>query len=194
MGVLPSNEPGKKSRYNCKKYEFFLDAPFEISNRCCYIMKKAPAHTYQHKEGRHPMLASMAEESWLRRQGWLQRGCNGFDMAEPTSNPMAFWTEQDVLQYIVESGLPICSVYGSVVTTESKKGACYETTGCYRTGCMFCGFGCHREKKGEGRFVKMKKTHPKQWEWMLSMLKNNGVSYKEAIDWINEHGNLQIEY
>ena len=33
---------GKKSIYNCENYKYLLDAPFKISARCCYHMKKAP--------------------------------------------------------------------------------------------------------------------------------------------------------
>ena len=46
------------------------------------------------------MTAEMAEESRLRTQEWLKNGCNGFDMKEPKSMPMSFWTEQDIYIYI----------------------------------------------------------------------------------------------
>ena len=67
------------------------------------------------------------------------------------------------------------------------------TTGCSRTGCVLCGFGCHLEKDGQGRFELLKKTHPK-FHNLLYILKNNGVTYAEAIDWINEHGDMNIKY
>lgn len=210
MGVLPGNVEGKRSAFNCEKYKFFLDAPFEISARCCYVMKKSPAHRYQHQTGRHPMTAQMATESRLRTQQWLKNGCNGFEMKEPISNPMSFWTEQDVLEYIVANDLPICSVYGKIVATniddlleaeqdeltenDVRRGVVLKTTGCQRTGCMFCGYGCHLEKPEDARFARMRETHPKQYDYMLNKLTNSGVTYKEAIDWTNEHGNLHILY
>ena len=58
---------------------------------------------------------------------------------------------------------------------------------------MLCGFGCHLEKPGEGRFELLKKTHPKMYA-LLDVVKNNGVTMREAIDWINEHGDLNIRY
>ena len=61
------------------------------------------------------MTAQMASESKLRTQKWLQNGCNGFNLKQPISNPMSFWTEQDVLLYIYQNHLPIASVYGDVV-------------------------------------------------------------------------------
>ena len=66
-----------------------------------------------------------------------------------------------------------------------------KTTGCQRTGCVLCGFGCHLEK--ESRFLRLKETHPKFYN-LLYHLKNNGVTYAEAIDWVNEHGNMNIKY
>ena len=129
-----------------------LDAPFEISNKCCHVMKKEPAHRYHKETGRNPMTAQMATESRLRFQKWLQNGCNGFDLKYPISNPMAFWTEQDVLLYIYQNKLPICSVYGDVVKDQGEIDGqmdledCFgkelfdldrpllKTTGCNRTG------------------------------------------------------------
>ena len=66
------------------------------------------------------MLGQMAAESLLRRQHWLNHGCNGFDMKRPTSNPMSFWTENDVLEYIYKNELPICSVYGKVIPEDAQ--------------------------------------------------------------------------
>ena len=66
-------------------------------------------------------------------------------------------------------------------------------TGCSRTGCVLCGFGCHLEKPGEGRFERLKETHPGMYK-LLDVIENNGVTYREAIDWINEHGNMNIRY
>ena len=197
------------SMYDRSKYLFMLNAPFEVSNRCCKVMKKQPMHQYHKDTGRVPFTAQMASESKLRSSQWLQNGCNGFDLKIPTSNPMAFWTEQDVLLYIKENNLPICSVYGEVVTDYESMGQCenqmsfadfgifdkerplLKTTGCQRTGCVLCGFGCHLEK--ESRFELLKQTHPK-FHNLLYILKNNGVTYAEAIDWVNEHGGFNIKY
>ncbi len=82
--------------YDKSSYKYLLQAPFEISNQCCNIMKKKPAHSYKKK----PIIATMAEESRLRQSNWIVNGCNAFDIKHPRSNPMSFWTEQDVLTYI----------------------------------------------------------------------------------------------
>ena len=224
MGVIPSgseyrlrrlngeltDSKGNYSQFNQEKYKFFLEAPFEISDKCCDIMKKKPAHEYEKKTGRKPIIATMATESIMRTQKWLQEGCNAFNVTRPKSKPMSFWTEQDVLLYIKENNLPICSVYGDVVTDYKSMGQCenqmsladygifdnerplLKTTGCTRTGCVLCGFGCHLEKE-PNRFQMLKETHPKFYN-LLHILKNNGVTYAEAIDWINEHGSFDIKY
>ena len=206
MGYV-TDKTGKPSRFNCTKYQFFLDAPFEISAQCCNVMKKSPVHIFGRKSGRKPMTAQMACESTIRTQKWLQHGCNGFDMKSPISNPMSFWTEQDVLLYIKLYNIPIASVYGDIVAEDGKEHELsadfgifdrerplLKTTGCKRTGCMFCGYGCHLEKQGEGRFLKMKETHPKQYEYIMRPTEQGGLGYKKIIDWINEHGHFNIEY
>ena len=198
------------SMYDRSRYLFMLEAPFDVSNKCCMVMKKQPAHKYAKKTGRKPMTATMATESKLRASNWIKHGCNVFESKNPISNPMSFWTEQDVLHYIKENNLPICSVYGDVVTDYKSMGQCenqmsladygifdnerplLKTTGCTRTGCVLCGFGCHLEKE-PNRFQMLKETHPK-FHNLLHILKNNGVTYAEAIDWINEHGGFDIKY
>ena len=47
-----------------------------------------------------PFLGLLAEESIKRKSAWIKTGCNAFDLKRPQSQPMAFWTEQDVLHYI----------------------------------------------------------------------------------------------
>lgn len=207
---IKANIPNRdRSMFAQEKWKFFLEAPFDISNRCCNVMKKEPAHRYAKETGRKPMTAQMASESRLRSQKWLQNGCNAFNLRYPISNPMAFWTEQDVLLYIKTHDVPLASIYGEIVVDHKDSGQIdgqmsiadfmsasekeefeldkplLKTTELDRTGCVFCGFGCHM-KGGRERFVRLRKTHPKHFKAM-SKIKNNDVSYIEAIDWINEH-------
>lgn len=202
---------GDKSQFDFSKYKWLASSPYMISNQCCEVMKKAPGHLYYKKTGRKMISGQMACESRLRTQKWLKNGCNAFDAKKQVSNPMAFWTEQDVLLYIYQNNIPICSVYGDVVKVTEMEGqldledvfgkdVCdlgtpkLKTTGCKRTGCMFCGYGCHLEKPGEGRFERMKVTHPKQYEYIMKPWEEGGLNYKAVIDWLNENGNLHIRY
>ena len=69
-----------------------------------------------------PIIATMAEESNLRLQQWLAKGCNSFD-GNIASKPMSFWKQQDVLRYIKINNLPIASVYGEIVLERTLKKA-----------------------------------------------------------------------
>ena len=157
-----------------EKWKFLLDAPFKISDKCCDVMKKSPVKKYERKTGRKPIVGTMAIESANRTTAWLQHGCNAFDSKRPISQPMMFWTEQDVLQYIVENNLEIAPVYGQIENHDGK----FVLTGCQRTGCMFCAFGCHLEGSPT-RFERMAHTHPKQYDYCI-----NKLGMGEVLDYI----------
>lgn len=159
------------SRYNYSKWEPLVHVDFNVSSMCCGVMKKKPLKKYAHDTGRYPITAQMAQESQLREQNWLKHGCNAFEAKKPISNPMSFWTEQDVLRYVKENNVPICSVYGEIIPDGGQlvfdEMECkYCTSGCQRTGCIFCCFGAHLEKS-EGRFERLKRTHPKQYAYCM---------------------------
>ena len=203
METIPSAKD--RSMFSCVRYQFFLDAPFEISQRCCGVMKKEPMNRYAKESGRVPITGQMASESRIRTQKWLQFGCNAFTAHKKISNPMSFWTEQDVLLYIYTNHIPIAKVYGDVVKETEVEGQLdfedlglfdlgvptLKTTGCDRTGCVLCGYGAHREKPGEGRFERLRETHPNMYK-SLDRATNSGVTMREAIEWTNEHGDLKI--
>lgn len=167
-GGIPSKD---RSHYNLEQWKFLLDADFKISEQCCDVMKKKPCKEYEKLTKRKPIIGTMASESQARRQAWLRTGCNSFKPNNKHSTPMAFWKEQDVLQYIYENNLPIAEVYGQVVLENGE----YRTTGAKRTGCIFCGFGCHLEKE-PNRFQKLKETHPKQYDYCI-----NGGEYVDGV-------------
>ena len=173
-----------------------VDSHFKVSNKCCDVMKKHPLKQYQALSGRKTIMATMACESKQRSDGWMKTGCNAFESKEPKSKPMSFWTEQDVLHYIKQYNVPYCPVYGDIRVKRPKDAeiegqinlidylGCYEpedtleTTGCDRTGCMFCMFGCHLEKE-PNRFQRMKQTHPRQYAYCMDKL-----GLKEALEYI----------
>ena len=201
-GEAIDKNTGQLSTYNIPQWKFMLDAPFAISHMCCNTMKKQPAKLYEKQTGRKPITAQMASESRLRKEQWIKHGCNAFDKKRQISNPMSFWTEQDVLHYIKRYNLPIASVYGEIVPEEDGQlkgqmsledfGICencasLKTTGEKRTGCVFCGYGCHREKPGEGRFERLKQTHPQIYDYIFKPTKDGGLGYKQVVDWINEN-------
>lgn len=153
----------KTNYYDMRKWEFLINAPFKVSDKCCGVMKKAPLHQYE-KNGFKPITATMTCESNQRKVQWVKRGCNSFN-GKIISNPMSFWTEQDVLLYIKKFNIPYCNIYGYIIEENGK----FKTTGLERTGCMFCMFGCHLEKE-PNRFQRMKETHPKQYDYCINKL------------------------
>lgn len=113
------NQNRRKSAFNVEQWRFLVDADFNVSERCCDIMKKRPFHDYVKETGRRPITGTMADESLSRRTNWYQHGCNAFDGKDPISAPLSFWTEQDIIQYIHDYNIPYCSVYGDIVETEN---------------------------------------------------------------------------
>ena len=94
------DKDGNLSQYNIPQWKFLTEAPFNIFHKCCDVMKKKPCEKYEKKNSCYGIIATMADESRLRKEKWLKNGCNAFDLKRPQSNPMSFWTEQDVLTYI----------------------------------------------------------------------------------------------
>lgn len=175
---------GQLSEFNCAKWGLLLDAPFEVSDKCCDVMKKKPINAYAKETGRKGIVGTMAGESRFRRQSWIRYGCNMFaEGSKQLSRPLSFWTKQDVLHYIKKYDVPYCSVYGDIQVKQEKEFTdqmnlidyleCYEpedtleTTGCDRTGCIFCMFGCHLEKE-PNRFQRLKETHPRQYDFCIN--------------------------
>lgn len=183
---------GNPSKFNCPKWKFLIDAPFPVSHECCDVMKKKPFKLYENQSNRKPIIGTMAAESTLREKSWMKTGCNAFDSKKPKSQPLSFWTEQDILHYIKQFDVPYCPVYGEI-RIKQRKGeeegqlnlidymGCYEpedileTTGLDRTGCMFCAFGCHLERE-PNRFQRMRVTHPKQYAYCIG-----GGEYADGI-------------
>lgn len=181
-GQYGGRTDGKPSKFNCQKWRFLLDAPFPISAKCCDIMKKKPIKRYAKQSNRHPIIGILAGESETRKRNWFRNGCNAFNTKDPSSRPLSFWTEQDVLHYIKKYDVPYCPVYGEIQVKphspidgqidlidylgDYTDEDILQTTGCNRTGCIFCMFGCHLEKE-PNRFQSLKQTHPPQYQYCI---------------------------
>ena len=147
-----------------EKWKFLIDAPFNISSKCCNIMKKEPFKKYEKETERKSYVGVMASESDLRMQSWKRYGCNAFELSRPQSRPLMPWTEEDIYEYINEFELNISEIY---------------SMGYKRTGCMFCAFGIHLEK--EDRFEQMRQTHPKQYDYIM-----NKMGFNDVIKYVRE--------
>lgn len=156
---------GNKSGHGkvSEQWKYLINAPFAISHKCCEVMKKKPFAQYEKESGRKPIMGIMADESDMRGTDYMANGgCNFFETKRVKSWPLGFWTEQDILQSLLDNDLSYASVYGNIC----KRGGQLVTTGVQRTGCMFCMFGCHLDPE-PNRFQRMQVTHPKHWKYCM---------------------------
>ena len=215
MGKLRA-KTAKKSMFNIPHYKFLLDAPFRISHKCCDVMKKKPAKQYEKETGRKPIIATLAEESKLRLQKWLKHGCNAFDLKRPMSTPISFWTENDILEYIFKYKIDYAECYGDIVPqvdksqiegqmnlydiTHNYEGCRFCTTGCKRTGCIFCLFGI---RQTPNKILQLEKQDKKLADYVLNggeydsegmwIPTNEGLGYSKILDYLKENG-IEIPY
>jgi len=160
-----------------KKWHRLLDAPFKISDLCCSYLKKYPAMAFEKQSGLYPFLGVIAAESSVREKEYLRFGCNSYDVKRPKSHPLGFWTEQDILNYIVKYNIKIPEVYGEI---KEKDGELYCTQE-NRTGCVACPFG--QEMECPNKFQRMAVQRPKLLSWILDdlhmrqVLDYTGVKY-----------------
>lgn len=145
------------------KWQYLCKAPFLISDRCCYILKRNPAKRIEREYGA-PFIGTRATESNQRLQTYYLEGCNAFRLKRPRSTPLAFWTHDDIWDYIRMYSVPYSDIY---------------RMGYERTGCMFCCFGVHLEK-APNRFQRMKQTHPKKWKYCMDVL-----GLRAVLEYIN---------
>lgn len=167
---LHGREQGNSAKLP-EKYKYLLNAPFKISDKCCYILKKQPLHKYCKDNNLYTIVGVMAEESRLRLTSYIRFGCNAFGMANPQSRPLMAWNKQDVLHYLKRFNVPYCKdIYGDIVSADLfNDGEVLKFSKAQRTGCTFCMFGAHMEEY-PNRFQRMYKENPKQWNYCINYL------------------------
>lgn len=188
--LLNGDERGKFGML-AKKWQYLADSGktlFDISDQCCDILKKEPFKRYVKETGMYPMIGITQDESFRRENQYSHTGCNVYDGTTIKSQPIAFWTKQDVLRFVVENRIPLCSVYRKIKLDCTGE---YCLTGEQRTGCVLCGFGCHLEKE-PNRIQRLISSdipsHKAIYNWGMN-LENNGVRYQDAL----EHCGIQME-
>jgi 3'-phosphoadenosine 5'-phosphosulfate sulfotransferase (PAPS reductase)/FAD synthetase len=154
------------------KWKYLINAPFEISNKCCKVMKKDPISEYEKETGNKGFTGIMASEGNNTTTQYLINGCNAFETKRPLSSPLGFWLENDIWEYLKTYKVPYSKIYDM---------------GYDRTGCMFCMYGVHLEKGTENRFQRMQKTHPKQFDYCMHKL-----GLKEVLTYIGVQYESQI--
>lgn len=156
-------------------------APFDISEQCCKVMKKEPFKRYNKMTGRVPYIAVTQDEGFQRAHQYAHTGCNIYDAKTVKSQPLGFWTKQDILRYVVENDVEICSIYGDICQHSDRS---FFLTGEQRTGCMFCGFGVHMEKE-PNRFQRMQLSHPRCYELCMRSVDQGGLGMTLPLDYMD---------
>lgn len=156
-----------------KKWLFLTKQQFLISEQCCYHLKKSPFRILK-KRGLSPITGEMAEESSLRTRKWLKNGCNVFGKNNK-STPLSIWTEKDIYEYIKKYNVKIADIYAK---------------GAQRTGCMFCGFGCHYPK--DNRLQLIYTLYPKYYKIVMDNYTNNGITYRDALRMVLSVNKLKL--
>lgn len=164
--LLYGDEKGTAGKLS-EKWKILLDAPFEVSNMCCDVIKKKPFHKFDKETGLKPMTAEMVGESRNRRDLYVKHGCQMHDLEHPKCVPMAFWTDQDLLTYVKKYEIDYAEEYGEI---ECPRGGKCFTSGEDRTGCMFCLYGIQFEPPWDNRFTRMAKNHPKIYDYCINKL------------------------
>lgn len=170
------NTDGSYSKFNqrYKKWGVLMDAPFPISEKCCNELKIKPLNRFQRESGLKTIVGTMACESTRRQSAFLLGGCNVYREKYPSSKPLSFWLEDDVLHCIKQMKIPYSRVYGDIVFEKGR----WKTTGAHRTGCIYCTCGAHLEKQ-PNRFQRMAQTHPEEYAHCIDFL-----GYGRVLDYL----------
>lgn len=164
-GIRQMNQDGK---FGFKRFNYMVNAPFNISEKCCNVMKKGPAHEYHRRTNRCAIIGTRVDESRIREQVYVTEGDNHISEGVPISAPLSIWTDKDIDEYIAVNNL--------------KLSDCYTKLGYERTGCMFCMFGILSDKN---RFIKLKATHPTIWKQCMKSVEEGGLGIKPVLEYMN---------
>lgn len=141
----------------------YQEAPFKVSNKCCYYLKEKPCDDWAREHNSYPYLGMMASEGGQREDALMEHGCNYYGKTVMRSAPFAPFMRQDILQLALDLNTPVPEIYGEIA--KMSDGTLY-TTRAQRTGCSMCGFGIHMEPRPH-RFDRLREDNLNEWKfWM----------------------------
>lgn len=161
------------------KWRYLIDEPFDVTNKCCDILKKKPLKQFERESGLHAIIGTQTEESSTRKKNWLEHGCNIYSNDGDTkqSRPLSIWTEKNIWEYINRLSLKYSSIYDDKIIDG------HLIPGEKRTGCAYCAFGANYEKSdlfNKNRFERLSLRKPKQFKKIMQ-LENGGVKFIDAL-------------
>ena len=151
------------------KWRYLAEQEFDVTHKCCAILKKDPLEKWAKKDRLKPIIALMQDESMLRMQLALYGKDDGKKIY-PFLN--TGWGEADIWEYARQYNIRFAECYYDRIIN----GALVKAR--KRTGCEYCGFGITHEE--EDRFARSKITNPKRYESIMK-IENNGITFLDAI-------------
>lgn len=169
-----------------EKWKYLIDAPFDITEKCCDILKKQPVKIYERKTKRKPIIFTMIGESWLRRSSYLQTGCNTFEEGKEKCRPYSIFTDEDTWELAERFNIVFAPVYyarvNQVEQLDGSVKTVYLEPEC-QTGCTFCLFGMHLDSKEKNNHIqRLAISHPKYYDIVI-----NKCGLGKILDWLGFH-------
>ncbi len=163
----------------------YKQAPFRVSNKCCYYLKEKPCDDWARTHNSWPFLGMMASEGGQREEALIDHGCNYYGKTVMRSAPFAPFLRQDILQRALDLDVPVPEIYGGI---KRKADGTLYTTKAQRTGCSMCGFGIHLEKRPH-RFDRLREENYQEWHFYMYECctdPDTGEKYGwgRVLDWI----------
>lgn len=176
---------GQKGKWKVPaKWLRLLNAPFNVTEKCCDNFKKDPFLRYQKKTGKKPIVGTTAAETQLRALGYLKSGCITFTKGRERCRPLSIFLAKDIWEYSKKYGLRFCEVYyDREVEVEQPDGSKLMEwiEGETSTGCTFCAFGLHLEPKDKpNRIQRLAKSHPKYYDIVI-----NKCGFRDVLEWLD---------
>jgi 3'-phosphoadenosine 5'-phosphosulfate sulfotransferase (PAPS reductase)/FAD synthetase len=159
------------------KWKFLAEMPFDITHKCCQILKKDPLDKWSKQHNLKPLIALMSGESRLRQQLSLY-GSDDDKKIYPFLK--TGWSDNDIWEYATLHNIRFAECYYDRTINDvfiAKR---------ERTGCEYCAFGITLEEND--RFERSKLTAPKRYKKMMN-LENNGVKFSTAINLVKNKVN-----
>lgn len=151
---------GQKGKFIIpKSLRYLLDVPFDITHKCCTILKHNPLGN----NNCGACIGTMATDSNMRKESYKKTGCINY--GDNTCRPLSIFTKKDIWEYQKRYNVPYTTIYDKGETN---------------TGCAYCGMGLLFDRT---RYDRVKKLEPKRFEEMME-IKNNGIRFIEAIQMV----------
>lgn len=144
------------------KGAYKIQSEVPISSACCTFLKERPSKKLQKEMGVDCVfLGILASESRQRMFNFLEYGEYYWTKSDKMhkTHPLAIWTDDDIWAYIKKYNLPYAKLYDMGYYDDFGNWIHHK-----RNGCMFCGMDL---KFKHNHLSIMRRTHPKQWEFLM---------------------------